>query len=117
MSLQTQGSQRSRADFVVPTGLATKLGVYGTSVLAIVALVTAVLDGDHTPETITTLVTATIVLATTIYGRMKQAAAAYRDAPSSLQGVVEALDKLNAPLDPVVPSDPEPPIMGGRKNG
>lgn len=117
MSVQTSGPQRSRTDFAVPIGLATKLGVWGTSVLAIVALATAVIDGDHTPETITALVTATIVLATTIYGRMKQAAAAYRDAPSSLQGVVEALDKLNAPLESVPLNDPEPPIMGGRKNG
>lgn len=96
----------TRQNFVIPIGLASKLGVYGTSVLAIVALVTAVLDGDHTPETLTALATATIVLATTIYGRMKQAAAMYRDAPSPLQGIQEGIGVLNAPLDP-------PPSEGG----
>lgn len=100
----------TRQNFAIPIGFASKLGVYGTSVLAIVALVTAVLDGDHTPETLTALATATIVLATTIYGRMKQAAAMFRDAPSPLQGAVEALGVVNAPLDP--PSDPLPPEGG-----
>lgn len=88
----------NRSSFAVPVGIATKLGVYGTSVLAIVALVTAVLDGDHTPETLTALATATIVLATTIYGRMVQAAALLRDAPSPLQGLQEAANVINAPL-------------------
>lgn len=94
----------TRQNFVIPIGFATKLGVYGTSVLAIVALVTAVLNGDHTPETLTALATATIVLATTIYGRMKQAAAVFRDAPSPLQGAADAVSVINAPLDPP-PSD------------
>jgi hypothetical protein len=89
-----------RKGFTVPVGLATKMGVYGTSVLAIVALVTAVIDGDHTPETLTALATATIVLATTIYGRMVQAAAVFRDAQSPLQGIQDAANVINAPLDP-----------------
>lgn len=88
----------------IPVGLATKLGVYGTSVLAIVGLVTAVLDGDHTPETLTALATATIVLATTIYGRMKQAAAMLRDAPSPLQGMQDAINVVNAPLETESPA-------------
>lgn len=83
----------------IPVGLATKLGVYGTSVLAIVALATAVMNGDHTVETLTALSTATIVLCTTIYGRMKQAAALLLNAPSPLQGVQDAASVLNAPLD------------------
>lgn len=89
-----------RSSLAVPVGLATKLGVYGTSVLAIVALVTAVLDGDHTPETLTALGTAAVVLATTVYGRMVQAAALLRDAPSPLQGLQAATNVINAPLDP-----------------
>jgi len=84
----------------IPTGLSTQLGVYGTSAMAIVALVTAVLDGDHTPETLVALATATILLATTIYGRMRQAAAVYRDASSPLQGIRDAVDVVNAPLPP-----------------
>lgn len=88
----------------IPIGFATKLGVYGTSVLAIVGMVTAVLDGDHTPETLVALVTATIVLATTIYGRMKQAAALLRDAPSPLQGIQDAINVVNAPLEGASPA-------------
>jgi hypothetical protein len=84
----------------IPSGLATQLGVYGTSVMAIVALVTAVLDGDHTPETLIALVTATIILATTIYGRMKQAAAIYESVPSPVQGILEAIDVITAPISP-----------------
>jgi hypothetical protein len=82
----------------VPIGLSTQLGVYGTSVLAIVALVSAVLDGDHTLETLTALATATILLATTIYGRMKQASAVYHNATSPFQGIRDAADVVNAPL-------------------
>lgn len=93
--------------FTVPVGLATKLGVYGTSVLAIVALVSAVIDGDHTPETLTALATATIVLATTIYGRMKQAAAVLLHSPSPLQGAQEAVNILNAPLGTGESSQPQ----------
>jgi hypothetical protein len=92
----------------VPVGLATKMGVYGTSVLAIVALVTAVIDGDHTPETLTALATATIVLATTIYGRMKQAASILQHAPVPLQGAQEAIEVLNAPLG--TSEKDEPPL-------
>lgn len=103
--------------FTVPVGLATKLGVYGASVLYIASLVTAVLNGDHTPETLTTLATATIVLATTIYGRMKQAAAVFQSAPSPLQGTLEAVSVLNAPLEGGPGADPEGPPMGGRKIG
>lgn len=88
----------------VPVGLSTMLGVFGTSVLSIIALITAVLDGDHTPETLTALATAVIVLATTIYGRMQQAAAIYRDAPSPLQGIQDAIGVVNAPLE----TDPPP---------
>src|SRR3954470_21450362 len=99
------GTMPTRTPFAVPVGIATKLGVYGTSVLAIVALVTAVLDGDHTPETLTALATATIVLATTIYGRMVQAAALLRNAPSPLQGLQSAADVLNAPLGQKPPEE------------
>jgi ABC-type transport system involved in cytochrome bd biosynthesis fused ATPase/permease subunit len=84
----------NRDSFKVPIGPSTKMGVYGTSVLAVVALVTAVLDGDHTPETMTALFTATFLLATTIYGRMKQAAAVYHNAPTPLEGVTSAVGVL-----------------------
>ena len=36
---------------LVPVGLGTKLGVLGTAVLGVVAVLGAVLEGDHAPET------------------------------------------------------------------
>ena len=92
----------------IPVGLSTSLGVLGTMVLGVVGLVTAVLNGDHTSETITALVTATLVLATTIYGRMHQAAAVYRDAPSPMQGIQSALEVVAAPIEPQPPDDLPP---------
>ena len=85
----------------IPVGLATQLGGLGTLVLAVVALVTAVLNGDHTPETISALAGAVIILATTVIGRMNQAAAVYRANPT-VTGALEAADVVRAPLPPEV---------------
>jgi hypothetical protein len=70
---------------VIPEGLATKVGKYGAVLLGIVALVAAVLDGDHTEETIASLVGAVLLAVRMMDGRYKQAAAIYRDAPSPRQ--------------------------------
>ncbi len=80
----------------IPVGLATKLGVYGASVTALLAIVSAILNGDHSVETLTAGATAAILLSTTIYGRMKQAAALISAAPT-LQGATDALAVINAP--------------------
>jgi ABC-type transport system involved in cytochrome bd biosynthesis fused ATPase/permease subunit len=98
MTTPTRTNEFRVPTVTIPSGLATQLGVFGTSAMAIVALVSAVLDGDHTPETLVALATATIILATTIYGRMKQAAAVYHNATSPLQGLQDAVAVVNAPL-------------------
>lgn len=62
---------------VIPVGLGTQVGLAATAVQWLVALVTALLAGDHSEETITALITGGVTLATVIAGRMIQAAAAY----------------------------------------
>lgn len=86
---------------VIPLGFASKLGVYSTAALSIVALVTAVLDGDHTPETLVALAAAVITLATTLWGRFMQAYAIYRDKPG-LESLVQIAGLINSPLPPPV---------------
>lgn len=96
----------------IPVGLATKLGVYSSSVLAIVALVTLVLDGDYTSETLTALAGAVITLATTLAGRFAQAYALLRS-DQSLSGIISAVEGINEPLPPSLgapPPTPAPPI-------
>lgn len=69
----------------IPVGLGTKLGI-GTGVIGtFIAALTAVLHGDHTPVTITALVIAALAVIRTIDGRMQQATAALKDAPSAKQ--------------------------------
>lgn len=84
---------------VIPVGWASKLGAYSGAVLAIVALATGVLDGDHSAETLTSLAGAVILLGTTIAGRMAQAYAIYRDNPG-LPALIEAGQAINAPYPP-----------------
>jgi hypothetical protein len=95
----------------IPIGFASKLGVYSASVLAIAALVTAVLNGDHSEATLTTLAGAVITLVTTLAGRFAQAYAILRS-DQSIQGAVDALDVVNAPLDEG--DDPRTPLGLGR---
>lgn len=59
----------------IPVGLSTRLGLIATAVLAVAALVAAVLNGDHTTETITALIGAVITLVTVLQGRYGQAQA------------------------------------------
>lgn len=89
----------------IPVGLGTKLGALGTLALAAVALVAAVLDGDHSQETLVALAGAVIALCTTIAGRYVQAAAIYR--AGGVAGVVKWLgeDDPPPPTTPVLPSD------------
>lgn len=69
----------------IPVGLATQLGKLGVAAFGVVALVAAVLHGDHSEETITALIGAIATLLTLMGGRYAQAAAALRDAPSLRQ--------------------------------
>jgi hypothetical protein len=62
---------------VVPVGLATRLGQIVSAIFGLIALVTAVLNGDHSQETITSLVLMTVTVVTLMGGRYLQAAMAY----------------------------------------
>ena len=72
----------------VPSGLATKFGLAGTAILAFVAAFGSVLDGFGAEKSEDFATMATAVGIATILGRMLQAAAAMRDAPSPAQNDV-----------------------------
>ena len=72
----------------VPSGMATKMGQAGTAILALVAAFGSVLDGFGAETSKDFAVMATAVGIATILGRMLQAAAATRDAPSPAQNDV-----------------------------
>lgn len=72
----------------IPVGFATKFGVFATVAAAAVAAVTAILNGDHSDETIGALVTAGATAFALIKGRSEQAASAY--AAAIAPQVVEA---------------------------
>jgi ABC-type uncharacterized transport system permease subunit len=59
----------------IPIGLGTKAGLLGAAIAALYAGVTAVLHGDHTPETITGVVMAGVQIAIVVKGRTDQASA------------------------------------------
>ena len=61
----------------IPVGLATQLGTLGAGIAGVIAGVSAVLDGDHTEVTITTLLISGGLIFTVVQGRMKQAAALF----------------------------------------
>lgn len=59
---------------VIPVGLATKLGGVVASLFALVSLVSAVLDGDHSQETVISLILAAVTVFVLMGGRYAQAA-------------------------------------------
>lgn len=59
----------------IPKGLATTVGQVVGAAFALIALVTAVLDGDHSQETITALILSAVTFITLMAGRFAQAAA------------------------------------------
>jgi len=62
----------------IPVGLGTKLGVVFASLASIAALVSAIIEGDHSEETIGAAVIAAASLWATISSRGGQAAEIYR---------------------------------------
>lgn len=78
----------------IPVGLATKAGLIASSLAAIFALVAAILEGDHSTETIGALIAAAAPLYAVIKGRMDQATAtiATATAPAAL-GEPVAIDE------------------------
>ena len=61
----------------IPVGLATKLGQIAIAVFAIIGIVTAILHGDHSSETLMSFGGAIATLVTLMGGRYLQAAAKY----------------------------------------
>lgn len=61
----------------IPIGVGTILGFLGTAISLFLALITMVLDGDYTVETLTAGTSAVVLLSVTIIGRMAQAYAIY----------------------------------------
>lgn len=70
---------------VITEGLATKGMKLIVPLLAIVAGISAVLEGDHSDVTITALAGAIATFISIAFGRQLQSAAALRDAPSPRQ--------------------------------
>lgn len=84
---------------VIPEGLATKLGKYGAPLILVLGLLADFADVDLDTETLAAFIGSVVVLVTTIAGRMAQAAAIYRDAPSPLQGVTNVANQVNDWID------------------
>lgn len=61
----------------IPVGLATRIGLIVASIFGLVSLVTAVLHGDHSQETITSMILAGVTVFILLGGRYAQAALAY----------------------------------------
>jgi hypothetical protein len=78
----------------IPNGLATKVGLLATVAATGAAAVAAILDGDHSEETITLLVTAALTAYGLIRGRSEQAAAAYAAAiaPQVIEAGTDLVD-------------------------
>jgi len=72
---------RNEGEPVIPIGLGTKLGLSSAALFSLVALVAAVMNGDHTTETITALIIAGVSVVRTVDGRMAQGAALVTAAP------------------------------------
>jgi hypothetical protein len=66
----------------IPKGLATQIGQIVGAAFALIALVTAVLDGDHSQETVTALILSAVTFITLMAGRFAQAYAMLRERPS-----------------------------------
>jgi hypothetical protein len=92
---------------VISEGLATKMGKWGTALLAVVAAFGPLLDGFGTQDSKWFATLAAAVGIATIIGRMLQSAAALRDAPSPTQ-VPPVVDDAG---DDVALSDEVPPTV------
>lgn len=64
------------AEPTIPVGLATRLGTAVAAVFGLIALITAVLEGDHSQETIIALILAALNVFIVLGGRYAQAALA-----------------------------------------
>lgn len=83
---------------VIPIGFSTRVAQVVGAIFGLIALVTAVLDGDHSEETITALILAAVTVVTMLAGRYAQAVAAY---------LADFFQVDDASGEPDVPSDEE----------
>lgn len=84
---------------VIPEGLATKLGKYGALLLLVLGAFLEVSHVSLDKDATLAAAGAVLTLITTIAGRMAQAAAIYRDAPSPTQGVTNVANSVTDWLD------------------
>lgn len=110
----------------IPKGFATKLGVVGAAILAVVAAITPFIDGATNSDTRFFAALSSLLAVATVLGRMLQAAAQFRDAPSPQQTYEDPdfIDDVPEPLSVgTVPSEgalradypedpPAPPVPG-----
>lgn len=83
------------SDPVIPEGLATKLGKYGTLVMLLFGTFLEVSHVSLDKDATLALAGALLTLLTTIAGRMHQAAKIYEAAPSPLQGATGVVNFAN----------------------
>lgn len=112
MATQGDGIDVANPATSVPVGLSTKIGGTVSAVMGLVAVLTAVLDGDHTTETIGALASAVVVLVTLMGGRYAQAAARFKNVLTPqeraliAQAAAAGLDRLDRPSPPAPPVRP-----------
>jgi hypothetical protein len=75
-SFSTESKLGAALTEYIPVGLGTKLGVGVGALAALLAIVTAILNGDHSEETVSAALVAAANFYAVIRGRMDQAAAA-----------------------------------------
>lgn len=86
----------------VSVGLGTQVGLATAMAAFVGGIVSVLVDGDHTPETLTAFAVATVTLVTTLIGRFAQAyALAQNEAFESLedQGPHRALGGPDEPYE------------------
>lgn len=98
----TESTATVKVETKIAKGLATHVGQVVGAAFALIALVTAVLDGDHSQETITALILSAITFVTLMAGRFAQAYALLRDTPSPTRLIASA-----GGIAPTPPTDAE----------
>jgi hypothetical protein len=90
-------------------GLSTQVGLLSSAILGVVAIVTAILNGDHSSETIASLAAAVFTLCTTIGGRMYQAAQLLRGAAPYVESASSGFGPTEIDVPPVTDPSTIPP--------
>jgi hypothetical protein len=110
---------------VIPEGLATKVGKYGSVAAFVVAVVVGVFDVQLEAETKEFIIYGVGLLLTTMLGRYAQSAALYRDTPAPVEDIYASDvlgdlpddDELSTVYDGEAPADEVPEGAVGDKPG